>query len=1675
MTTNNAFTHRIPITDKFLAYAVPLLDDGSNFEEWKYHLEQLFVTKSCSEVFEKDFVFPASNSTDPTDVAKHQKVKVANQLVRSFIPYSLSYALSSFPPENPKSLFDFIVSRYENSKAQKLSSLLHQYSNLRYDAYSSPNDYELAALTIRNKLTQYPEHKSLCSDEILIHKTLNSVPADMVPLATALTAVNFKSFSDLIRKLNECSLTKHGQTSSVPKVNSFQNTVGHNDATATVSYVKRSTERRSCVRCGDFGHIAMDCEANAEKIDKYREKCKARKAGEERGRSHERQRHHRRGYHTSAEHKNISGNRHKDRSRERSHSFDSRSRSRDHKNRSYSRDRKYKPNQYRPKSPKRHAYTNFEANFTDTTEPFNNRYFEINPETHMVEIDIGKPDNNIFAETNTIIVKDSVFLLDSGTTHSIINDIKFMTDIVFSSFKIRTVTDKHGTKIEQGGIGTATIQLPNGHHLILPNTLYSPNFKRNLISASQLRLQNYHLRTLDHIHGFGLYLPGANILSPPTEIFIFANYLYCLTGKPITKRPCPFPSADVTHVQKIPRTELSRHGSKPAQQENLFKLYHDRLGHPSISTLRIAIKNNVFTDLPLTTKHFPNSTLNHNRPCVPCAQGKKHRKPFFSHASSTKPINNAIWMDWKGPITPPSGPYKYVLCIMDSSGARRRGYVRFGTKRSEYYALALVTLLQIRTQYFDFPIQKLHLDNALEFRSSRFDAYCQSQGIQLEYGPAYEKEMNGTSENYVKQVTNVARTLLCQSSLPGYMWRHAFEHAAALLNLWPTQALGGDSSEQLLLGRPPSISHLRKFGCTIYVPVHHAKAMEPRRSKGIYIGFTSPSVCKVLSIEGQVYTARFADCIFDEFEFPALVNSQRGTNIMYEFDEQLPQVTQMEVNADVENVFQLHESIACKIPDQNVRLERPHSQQLVEGDGPALSRRSWGSQDAAQPRRRRGRPPVVSGTPGSFVHTELPNPARKPRKPKTTQTVSVIDDNLNETIQLRTELTDANPPSAPSPSSAPPSNHILPPNPPIEEPPVTTTAPTEGQQLKTMIRLKIPKPTESFEINFLASDDTNQKIIPRSTIHLDENFVTRMDLIADCFAVFNYKPNNSKLSKPKRTFTDDELSIPPRTLQEAMARPDRLKWIEACSREASSIDKRKVFSAPLNVPESATFVGHKWVFDFKRNEHGEIILYKARLVAQGFTQKFGTDYDMTYNPVLDYVTFRLLIFLSLFWNVDMCLVDVVTAFLYGDLDKEIYIRIPEGYKTPSHLSRPGFRLNKALYGLKQSGRSWFTKLSSFLSSNGFTTSIITPCLFFRIFPNTNDFVLLAIYVDDINLIGTNTGINFAKDILQHEFNIKDLGLTSYCLGQTLYRLPRFSFPSLSSSSSLIILHQASYTQRILKKFNMWDSNPRPTPLYVRNLNPTKDIYGPPRENEDLLPPTYPYLSAIGALLYLATCTRPDISFSVSLLSRYSATPTMRHWKGVQHIFRYLRGTVSLGLQYSPVRQGGVDELIQGYADAGFRSDFSSMKSQTGYVFLINGTAFSWRSVKQTMIAESSSESEMIALYEAVREAVFLKNLTNVTFSSVGKVNPFTKPIPIYEDNRQAFLHATQGFARTDRNKHINPKICSINSHHGKEVEIRKIPTEENPADLFTKILPRIKHEKFVKMIGMAKAPIKTQE
>ena len=268
------------------------------------------------------------------------------------------------------------------------------------------------------------------------------------------------------------------------------------------------------------------------------------------------------------------------------------------------------------------------------------------------------------------------------------------------------------------------------------------------------------------------------------------------------------------------------------------------------------------------------------------------------------------------------------------------------------------------------------------------------------------------------------------------------------------------------------------------------------------------------------------------------------------------------------------------------------------------------------------------------------------------------------------------------------------------------------------------------------------------------------------------------------------------------------------------------------------------------------------------------------------------------------------------------------------------RLKKSIYGLKQSPRCWNIALDSHLKEIGFSQSQNDPCIYYK--DADGEIFYMGVYVDDIILPGkSESKLKEVKTDLSRKFDTKDLGKLSYFLGMKIEQ---------NEQNGSVWIGQRAYTENLLKKVGMEDCKPVSTPVDISSkLTHATD--------EDDCVDQHGYQSAIGSLMYLSVSTRPDISFAVSSLARFSSKQKKEHWTAVKRLLRYLKGTTMYGILYT---KGGANECI-GFSDADWAGDTNDRKSTSGYVFMLSGGAVSWSSKKQKCVALSTAEAEYIVL------------------------------------------------------------------------------------------------------------------
>jgi hypothetical protein len=461
----------------------------------------------------------------------------------------------------------------------------------------------------------------------------------------------------------------------------------------------------------------------------------------------------------------------------------------------------------------------------------------------------------------------------------------------------------------------------------------------------------------------------------------------------------------------------------------------------------------------------------------------------------------------------------------------------------------------------------------------------------------------------------------------------------------------------------------------------------------------------------------------------------------------------------------------------------------------------------------------------------------------------------------------------------------------------------------------------------------------------------------------------------------------------------------------------------------------------KTDADGKVVKYKSRLVAQGFSQIPGIDYEETFAPVGRTTSLRLLLAIAATNDLEVRQADVEGAYLNGKLDVELYMAYPEGM-TPKKGCN-ALRLVGSLYGLKQSGRTWWIELGKGLEALGFKRTESDWGLYYRTKSKDRGPALLLAYVDDIVVAAkTRREIDEVMKGLSLRWKITELGEVSTILGMKVSR---------DRQARKVWLTQPAYIDKIVEKFP--GRQTKNTPLPITKGRQAEDES---RDGISRIPPT-PYQEIVGCLQWVAGCTRPDISFAASFLARQVARPTEHLWQMALGVVAYLSSTRTVGLTL-----GGEEKRpLEGWVDADWAGCQETRRSTTGWIIELDSSPIVWSSRRQATVSASTVEAEYIAITEAGREIMWLREL----LETLG----YSQPITTLRCDNQGAIALAKKPSSHPRTKHI-----AIRYHQIREwaeqgmIRLEYVDTKSQKADILTKPLPGPAHAACVQGIGLAR-------
>ncbi|SOV08415.1 uncharacterized protein UDID_17378 [Ustilago sp. UG-2017a] len=466
------------------------------------------------------------------------------------------------------------------------------------------------------------------------------------------------------------------------------------------------------------------------------------------------------------------------------------------------------------------------------------------------------------------------------------------------------------------------------------------------------------------------------------------------------------------------------------------------------------------------------------------------------------------------------------------------------------------------------------------------------------------------------------------------------------------------------------------------------------------------------------------------------------------------------------------------------------------------------------------------------------------------------------------------------------------------------------------------------------------------------------------------------------------------TLGEAMNGEDTQLWKEAIRKELEGLKAMGTWEVVHQPPGL--------------DADGVPIKHKARLVARGFTQREGIDYQETFSPVAPLGAIRAILALAVQNNWEVHALDITMAYLNSTLKEAIYMKPPEGSGVA-----PGqvYKVVKGLYGLKQSGREWNQEFDRSLRRMGFFQVECAPCIYTK--GQGKDMAIVVIYVDDTLVIAPRleTVLRVKKQIGQR-WKMEDSGEVSHFLGIKISR---------NRVMRTMTIGQSGYIDQVLAKH--LDKHTKPTMVPMQSI-PEGTLVASAAQQKD---------------------TRPDLSLTVGVLARHMREPSQEHYQAAQQVLRYLESTKEVGLVY---RANESQEPLVAHSDANWASDTTiQRRSTSGSVALVYGNPVAWKSATQKCVSLSAVEAEFIAATEATHEVLFLKQLLH----SIGIA---TGTPTVYSDNTGC-IQVSKDPAQHWKLKHIDTKyhfICN-NVQEGR-VQIKYVDTTRNLADVLTKPIGR---------------------
>ncbi|GJT76671.1 putative ribonuclease H-like domain-containing protein [Tanacetum coccineum] len=957
-------------------------------------------------------------------------------------------------------------------------------------------------------------------------------------------------------------------------------------------------------------------------------------------------------------------------------------------------------------------------------------------------------------------------------------------------------------------------------------------------------------------------------------------------------------------------------------------------------------------------------------------------------------------------------------------------------------------------------------------------------GIKREYSNARTLQQNGVAERKNKTLLEAARTMLADSFLPNTFWAEAVSTACYVLNRVLVTKPHNKTPYELLTGKIPIISYIRPFGChvTILNTIDHLGKFAGKSDEGFLVGYSLQSKAfRVYNLETKRVEENLHITFLENkpnvagkgptwlFDLDYLTDSMNYHPVRSENQANL-HAGQQEANhnagtkdiidaGDSEKedesaqdcfVLPIWPSYSLTIPPSLKTDEKREGlreeEQVFLDELERLKRQEKEANEEAEALRKEFAQEtenlVIQAGAAKASSTNIFSTVSTPAKASSTNLVNTVS----------------------TPAKASSTNLVN-----TVSIPVSTASPNEGLSLSDPTNPKqddseIPPlediyqhssdgifTTSSYDDEGAVADFTNLETvvnvspIPTSRIHSSHPSAlilgdptsavqtrSKLNKSSGAHAFVSYvqkqRRNNHK-DFQHCLFACFLSQNEPKKISEAL---EDESWVDAMQEELLQFKIQKVWVL-VDLPYGKKAIGTKWVYRNKKDERGVVVRNKARLVAQGHRQEEGIDYDEVFAPVARIEAIRIFLAFASYMGFIVYQMDVKSAFLYGKIDEEVYVSQPPGFLDPKYPQKV-YKVVKALYGLHQAPRAWYATLSTFLLKNGYRRGTIDKTLFIK--KDKHDIILVQVYVDDIIFGSTKKSwCDEFEALMKSKFQMSSMGELTFFLGL-----------QVKQKEDGIFISQDKYVAEILKKFDFANVKTASTPIETQKPL-VKD-----EEASDV--DVHLYRSMIGSLMYL-TASRPDIMFAICACSRFQVTPKSSHLSAVKRIFRYLKGKPKLGLWYP--RVSSFD--LESYSDSDYAGANLDRKSTTGGCQFLGRRLISWQCKKQTIVATSTTEAEYVAAASCCGQVLWIQNqMLDYGFNFMN-----TK---IYIDN-ESTICIVKNPVYHSKTKHIAIRHHFIRDAYEKKlIQVLKIHTDDNVADLLTKAFDVSRFQFLVVTIGM---------